>query len=144
MVGAERGHQRADRLKPQSQTTSQSDHTYHSLSNSVKLSHAMWGHPRCMGHGGEVWQNVVHWRRELQTTSIFLPWKPHELYEKTKRKDTERWTPHVSRCPICYWRLVEKYLPERTKEWSQSKNSTQLWMWLVIEARSNAVKSNMA
>ena len=27
---------------------------------------------------------------------------------------------------------------------SQSKNNTQLWMWLVIEARSNAVKSNIA
>ena len=53
-VGAERGHQRADRLKPQSQTTSQSDHMDHSLSNSVKLSHALWGHPRQMGHGGEI------------------------------------------------------------------------------------------
>ena len=31
MVGTERGHQKADRLKPQSQTTSQSDHTDHSL-----------------------------------------------------------------------------------------------------------------
>ena len=31
MVGTERGHKRADRLKPQSQTTSQSDHTDHSL-----------------------------------------------------------------------------------------------------------------
>ena len=37
MVGTERGHQRADRLKPQSQTTSQSDHMDHSLSNSMKL-----------------------------------------------------------------------------------------------------------
>ena len=27
---------------------------------------------------------------------------------------------------------------------SQSKNNTQLWMYLVIEARSNAVKSNIA
>ena len=27
----------------------------------------MRGHPRWMGHGGEFWQNVVHWRRE---------WKP--------------------------------------------------------------------
>ena len=35
------------------------------LSNSVKL----WE----MGHGGEFWQNVVHWRREWQTTSVFLP-----------------------------------------------------------------------
>ena len=31
MVGAERGHQRADRLKAQSQTTGQSVHTFHSL-----------------------------------------------------------------------------------------------------------------
>ena len=34
--------------------------------------------------------------------------------------------------------------PERMKRWSQSKNSTQLWMGLVIEARSDAVKSNIA
>ena len=34
--------------------------------------------------------------------------------------------------------------PERMKGWSQSKNNTQLWMWLVIEERSDAVKSNIA
>ena len=51
---AERGHQRADRLKPQSQKTCQSDHRTTALSNSVKLSHAVWGHPRWSGHGGEV------------------------------------------------------------------------------------------
>ena len=33
---------------------------------------------------------------------------------------------------------------ERMKGCSQSKNKTQLWMGLVIEARSNAVKSNIA
>ena len=42
----------------------------------------MWGHPRQSGHGGEVWQHVVHWRREWQTTSVFLPWEPYEQYEK--------------------------------------------------------------
>ena len=78
------------------------------LSNSMKLSHAMWGHPRWAGHGGEVWQNVVHWRREWQTTSVFLPWEPHEQYEKAKSLDTERWNPQVGRCPICYLRSVEK------------------------------------
>ena len=31
--------------------------------------------------------------------------------------------------------------PERMKGWSQSKNNTQLWMGLVIEARSNAVRA---
>ena len=54
------------------------------LSNAVKLSHAVWGYPRPMGRGGEVWQNVVHWRREWQTISVFLPWEPHGQYEKAK------------------------------------------------------------
>ena len=64
MVGAERGHQRADRLKSHAQTTSQSGTGTTAVSNSMKLSHAVRGHPRWMGHGGEVRQNVVHWRRE--------------------------------------------------------------------------------
>ena len=34
--------------------------------------------------------------------------------------------------------------PERMKGWSQSKNNTQLWMGLVTEARSDAVKSTIA
>ena len=34
--------------------------------------------------------------------------------------------------------------PERMKGWSQSKTNIQLWMGLVIEARSDAVKSNIA
>ena len=34
--------------------------------------------------------------------------------------------------------------PERMKGWSQSKNTTQSWMWLVMEARSDALKSNIA
>ena len=38
------------------------------------------------------------------------------------------------------WRNNSK----RMKRWSQSKTNTQLWMCLVIEARSDAVKSNIA
>ena len=34
--------------------------------------------------------------------------------------------------------------PERMKGWSQSKNNTQLWMGLVIEASFKAVKSNIS
>ena len=45
----------------------------------------MLGHPRWAGHGGEFWQNVVHWRRECQTTSVFLPREPHEQFEKAKK-----------------------------------------------------------
>ena len=50
MVGVARGHQRADTLKPYSQKTSQSNHTKTiALSHSMKLSHALWGHPRWVG-----------------------------------------------------------------------------------------------
>ena len=38
-----------------------------------------------------------------------------------------------------HWKIT----PERRKGWSQSKNNTQLWMGLVIEARFDAVKSNI-
>ena len=34
--------------------------------------------------------------------------------------------------------------PERMKGGSQSENNTQLWMGLVMEVNSNAVKSNIA
>ena len=33
---------------------------------------------------------------------------------------------------------------ERTKGWSQSKNNTQLWMGLVMEVKSDAIKNNTA
>ena len=45
------------------------------------MSCALWGHPRWMDHGREFWQTVIHWRREWQTTSVFLPWEPHEQYK---------------------------------------------------------------
>ena len=59
----------------------------------------LWSYEPCCveppktGHGGEVWKKCGHWRRNWQTTSVFLPWEPHEEYEKAKRYDTERWTP---------------------------------------------------
>ena len=65
--------------------------------------------------------NVVHWRREWQTTSLFLPWEPHEQYEKAKRYDTERWTPQVGRCPICYGRSVEKWLQKEWRDGAKAK-----------------------
>ena len=63
----------------------------------MKLGHAVRGHPRRMGCDGEGWQNVIHWRREWQCTSVFLPWEPHEQYEKAKWEDTERGTPRSVR-----------------------------------------------
>ena len=34
--------------------------------------------------------------------------------------------------------------PKRMKRLSQSGNNTQLWMYLVVKVKSNAVKSNIA
>ena len=36
---------------------------------------------------------MVHWRREWQTSPVFLPLEPHEQYEKAKRYDTGRLAP---------------------------------------------------
>ena len=50
MVDIARGHQRVNTLKPYSQKTSQSNHTRTTaLSNSMKLSDALWGLPRWAG-----------------------------------------------------------------------------------------------
>ena len=84
MVGVARGHQRAEDWNHNHRQLVNLITWTAALSNSMKLSHAVWGHPRQWGHGGEERQIVVHWRREWQTTSVFLPWEPHEQYETAK------------------------------------------------------------
>ena len=53
-VGVARGHQRADTLKPYSRNLVNLITQTTALSNSVKLSPALWGHPRRAGHDEEV------------------------------------------------------------------------------------------
>ena len=50
-----------------------------------------------------------------------------------------------------YWLISNMLLeisgeitPERMKGWSQSENNIQLWMWLVMEVKSDAIKNNIA
>ena len=43
--------------------------------------------------------------------------------------------------------LLEKsreIVPERMKRLSQSENNTQMWMYLVVKVKSDAVKNNIA
>ena len=49
-----------------------------------------------------------------------------------------------SEVPNMLLEISGEITPERMKGWNQRKNNTQLWMRLVIEARFNAVKSNIA
>ena len=44
----------------------------------------IWKHQYPSLYGPTLHIYVVHWRREWQTTSVFLPWEPHEQYEKAK------------------------------------------------------------
>ena len=37
-----------------------------------------------MGHGSVFWQNVAHWRRHWQTTSVFVPWEPMSSMKRQK------------------------------------------------------------
>ena len=78
-------HQRADRMKA---TITEN---WSNWSHASQPSLTQWNYEPCSvgplkttGHSGEFWQNVVHWRREWPTTSVFLPWEPHEQYEKAK------------------------------------------------------------
>ena len=43
-----------------------------------------------------------------------------------------------SEVPNMLLEISGEITPERMKGWSQRKTNTQLWMWLVIEARSDA------
>ena len=49
-----------------------------------------------------------------------------------------------SKMPNMLLEISGEITPEIMKRQSQSKNNTQLWMGLVIEARSDAVNSNIA
>ena len=42
-----------------------------------------------------------------------------------------------------YWKRVEKY-SRKNEEMEPKQKQHQLWMWLVMEAKSHAVKSNIA
>ena len=111
LVGVARGHQRADTLKPYSQKSSQPNHTRTTaLSNSMKLSHA---------HGatqdGQVmvessdrrWSTGEGNGKPLQYSCLENPM--NSMKRQNDRILKENLT-QVNRCPICYWRSVEKYL----------------------------------
>ena len=48
-----------------------------------------------MGHGGEFWQNVLHWRREWQTTSVFLLENPTNSMKRQKDRTLKDEVPRL-------------------------------------------------
>ena len=144
MVGVARGHQRADTLKPYSQKSSQSNHTRTTaLSNSMKLSHARGATQdrRVMVEGSDrMWSTGEGNGKPLQYSCLENPMNSMKRQnDRTLKEELPRLV-GAQYATGDQWRIT----PERMKRWSQSKNNTQLWMCLAIEARSNAIKSNIA
>ena len=78
----------------------------------------------------------------MENHLLFLPWEPHEQFEKVKRtlKDELPRSVDAQYAAEEEWRIV----PEKMKRLNQSENSAQLWMWRMIEVKSDAIKNNIA
>ena len=130
MVGVARGHQRAGTLKPYSQKTSQSYHTRTTaLSNSVKLSHAVSTQDGqiMVENSDKTWPTGEGNGKPLQYSCLKNP-----MNSMKRQKDMI---------------LLEKSReigPEGMKRLSQSRNNAQLWVCLVVNIKSDALKNNTA
>ena len=107
-VGVAREHQRADTLKPYSQKTSQSNHTRTTaLSNSMKLSHtngATQDGQVMVESSDRMWSTGEGNGKPLHYSCLENPMNSMKRQNDRILKGTHL----VSRCPICYWRSVEK------------------------------------
>ena len=143
MVGVARGHQRADTLKQYSQKTSQSNHTRTTvLANSMKLSHACGATQdgRVMvERSGRIWSTGEWNGKPLQYSCLEKP------MNSMKRQNNRIMKGELPRSVGAQYATGDQWRKNsRKNRESQSKNNTQLWMLLVMEARSDAVKSNTA
>ena len=144
MVGVARGHERADALKPYSQKTSQSNHTRTTaLSNSMKLSyaHRATQDGRVMVERSDrMWSTGEGNGKPLQYSCLENP------MNSMKRQNDRILKEELPRSVGAQYATGDQWRNNSRKNegMEPNKNNTQLWMWLVIEARSDAVKSNIA
>ena len=52
----------------------------------------------------------------------------------------------VRKCPICYWGRADAITnnPKKNEVVDQSGNDAQLWLYLAVKVKSDAVKNNTA
>ena len=95
------------------------------------------------GHGGEFWQNVVRWRKESQTTSLFLPWEPHEQYERQNDRTQKDELPCLAGAQYVtgdQWRNNSR----KNEEMEPKQKQHPAVDVTVMEARFDAVNGNTA
>ena len=98
--------------------------------------------PKVDGSGREFWQNVVHWRMKWQTTSVFLPWKPHDSMKRQKDmtlKDKFRRLVGAQYGAGEEWRNNSRKNEETESKWKCSVVDVT-----GDEIKSDVVKSNIA
>ena len=80
----------------------------------------------------------------IKHASVFLPWEPHE--NSMKRQKDRTLKDELPRSVGAQYATGDQWRnnSRKNEETDLSKNSTQLWMWLVMEVKSDAVKSNIA
>ena len=128
MVGDVREHQRADTLKPNSQKTSQSNHTRTTaLSNSMKPSHACGANQErqvMVERTERMWSTGEGNGKPLQYSCLENP------MNSMKRQNDRILKEELpgQEVPNMLLEISGEITPERMKGWSQSKNSTHLWM----------------
>ena len=85
---------------------------------------------------------MVHWKRDKPLHYFCLENPMHRMKRQKDRTLKDELPRSV--VPNILLEISGEITLERMKRQSQSKNNTQLWMWLVMEVKSDAVKSNTA
>ena len=128
MVGVANGYQRADTLKPYSQKTSRSNHTRTTaLSNSMKPGHARGatqGRWVMVERSDRMWSTGDGNGKPLQYSCL------ENLMNSMKRQKDWTLKDELSRLVGAQYAIGDQWRNNSRKNetWSQSKNSTQLWM----------------
>ena len=106
------------------------------------MSHAVWGHSRWTDHvasSDKMWSPGETNGKPLQYSCLENPINSVKRQKDMTLKDEL----HRS---VGAQHDIEKsgeITPQRMKRWSQSENNAQLWMSLVMEVKSNAIKTNL-
>ena len=86
-----------------------------------------------------LWKQVEEQEKKDLPKSVIA--EAQKIFEKAK---AEKNAPQMMKAYLTMMTYRGEIAPERTKGLSQSGNDTQLWLYLVVKAKLNAVKNNTA
>ena len=120
----------------------------------------MKGHPRWTCHSGEFWQNMVHWRREWQTSPVFLlgisPWTEElgraTVYGLAKSQTWPSdftffisfftpWKKRYDKAKQCIKKQRHYFVYKSPSSQSYGFSSSHVWMWELDHKESWALKN---